>query len=74
MVEAYQIIAENAKDPTNTKEKVVQSLPSNALIVDYLRAALTVTWQAGVIHEIKYTKLDNSELDGLSSVYQKYGK
>jgi hypothetical protein len=74
MIEAYQIIAENADDPTNTKEKVVSELPATALMVDYLRAALVVSWQAGVIVSLKYNKLASSELDGLSSVYRKFGQ
>jgi hypothetical protein len=44
MIDAYQIIAENADDPSNQKERVVPDLPATALLVDYLRAALVVSW------------------------------
>jgi len=48
-VDAYLIIAENTKDLDNKKECVTQHLPPRNQLIDYLREALTVKWQAGRI-------------------------
>jgi len=43
-------------------------------LIEYLREALSVTWQAGRVSSFKYIKLTDAQEKGLSRSYLKYGE